>query len=78
MAETHIRCFFIGEIEREMKNILLEQLKTKLLLKYLFPFGYGLTSTVDSQRKFQMEGESLSGNSSMNDGKRIKEVRCIN
>jgi len=64
---------FIGEIEREMRNILIGQLKTKLLLKYLFPLGNGLTSAVSYQRSFQMQGESLFGRSILKDGKRLEK-----
>jgi len=41
MAEAHIRCFFIGEMEREMRNILLGLLKTILITTLVVIVSFG-------------------------------------
>ncbi len=41
MAEAHIRYFFIGEMEREMRKILLGLLKTILIITFVVIVSFG-------------------------------------
>ena len=53
MAEAHIRYFFIGEMEREMRNILLGLLKTILITTLVVIVSFG--AWIDSHSGQPME-----------------------